>query len=251
MRSSSDDVTLASEASRGSAFPRNVLTPARRRGFELLDDPNVDAGVRRRSQSDVARSNRVLGGLRAVRRAVRSALPPQGRFSLLDVGTGLADIPQSLCADAASRGIELTTIGVDGAASLLAAARACVNLPVCAEARALPFSDRSIDVVICSQVLHHFADDDAVHLLRELHRVARRTVIIADLRRSWFAAMGFWFVSWPLGFHRVTRHDGFVSVLRGFTSRELRDLVYSATGVIPSVQRHLGFRLTATWDASS
>lgn len=224
-----------------------MLTPARRRGFEILDDPGVDADVRRRSQSDVARSNRVLGGLRAVRRVVRGALPSSGRFSLLDVGTGLADIPRSLCADAAARGIELTTIGVDGAASLLSEARACLNLPVCAQALALPFSDRSIDVVICSQVLHHFADDEAVSLLRELHRVARKTVIIADLRRSFVAAMGFWLVSWPLGFHRVTRHDGVVSVLRGFTSRELRDLVRAATGVTPDIERHLGFRLTAAW----
>ena len=40
------------------------LTPARRRGMEILDDPDVDPAVRRQSIRDVTRSNRLLGGLR-------------------------------------------------------------------------------------------------------------------------------------------------------------------------------------------
>ena len=80
-----------------------------------------------------------------------------------------------------------------------------------------------------------------------MNRVARVAVIISDLRRSWIAAAAFWLVSFPLRFHRVTRHDGTVSVLRGFTPAELRDIVRSATGVVPRVRRRLGYRLTARW----
>lgn len=223
-----------------------MLTPARRRGLEILDDPNVDPQARLQSQRDVARSNRLFGGLRAARRALRTVAPQRAAL-LLDVGTGLSDIPESLRRDSLVRGIALTTIGVDSAASLLVAAHDVVDLPVVADALALPFRDASIDIVICSQLLHHFGDADAVRLLRELHRVAQRTVIVADLRRSWLAAIGFWFAAWALRFHRITRHDGFVSVLRGFTSAELGRLVREATGVAPRVNRHLGFRLTATW----
>ena len=61
------------------------------------------------------------------------------------------------------------------------------------------------------------------------------------------AAWGFWVVSWPLRFHRVTRHDGYVSVLRGFTVDELARHVLVATGQQPDVRRHLGYRITATW----
>ena len=57
---------------------------------------------------------------------------------------------------------------------------------------------------------------------------------------------GFWLVSFPLRFHPVTRHDGVLSVLRGFTTRELAAIVGEATGHPPRVERHLGFRLTAT-----
>ena len=84
-------------------------------------------------------------------------------------------------------------------------------------------------------------------ILRELTRVARLAVIVSDLQRSWFAAAGFWLLSWPLQFHDVSRHDGFTSVLRGFTCAELARHAREATGCTPDVRRHPGFRLTATW----
>jgi hypothetical protein len=104
----------------------------------------------------------------------------------------------------------------------------------------------SVDLVVCSQVLHHFERDGAVRLVREMRRVARRALIVSDLRRSWIAMTGFWLVSFPLGFHPVTRHDGALSVLRGFTAVELGDIVRAGAGAVPRVTRHPGFRLTAT-----
>jgi SAM-dependent methyltransferase len=225
-----------------------VLTPARRRGVEILDDPNVDPGVRERSIADVTRSNRVLGGMRAGLLAVREAIAPIGTAgTLLDIGTGLADIPGAAATAAARSGTTLTTIGVDEAVSLLAAARGRLTHAVAANGLALPFRDHSIDVVMCSQVLHHFERAEAQRLLVEMNRVARHAVVVSDLRRSVVAALGFWLVSFPLRFHRVTRHDGVVSVMRGFTAGELNELIRSSTGATPIVRHRLGFRLTARW----
>jgi len=158
------------------------LTPARRRGVELLEEPGVDAELLRRSLADVARANRLFGGARAVLVELRLVLPDLPREAmLLDVGTGIGDIPARATALAARRGIRLTTIGLDGAEALAAASRQHTTLAACGDARRLPFADRSVDVVTCSQVLHHFADDDARVVLREMHRVARVRVIVADL----------------------------------------------------------------------
>jgi len=225
----------------------SIVTPARRRGVEYLDDPAVPPAVRERSQRDVVRSNTVLGGVHALLAALRQVLPPAGgAVTLLDVGTGLADLPRRAARDAARRGVAVTAIGYDAAASLLHAGRAHVSFAVCGDALALPFGTGSVDIVTCSQLLHHFARDDAVRLVREMHRVARRAVIVSDLRRSWIAMAGFWLVSFPLGFHGITRHDGVLSVLRGFTARELTAIVGEAAGHAPRVERHPGFRLTAT-----
>lgn len=225
-----------------------LLTPPRRRGVEILDLPDVDPQVVTRSLADVARCNALFGGLSSALDEIRSTFNDLPRCAtLLDVGTGLGDIPCRARALARENGLELTTIGLDSAAELARASRQSVSFAVCGDALRLPFADRSVDVVMCSQVLHHFADADAATLLREMNRVARVKVVVSDLRRSWIAAAGLWLVSFPLRFHAVSRHDGVVSVLRGFTSEELTNTVRDAIERKPVVHRRRGFRITASW----
>lgn len=228
-----------------------LLTPPRRRGVEYLD-AEVEPGVRRRSHRDIALSNRLFGGVHAVRAELEPLFDRGLReLSLLDVGTGTGDIPSRLVPVAARRGVRLRVLGLDDHRELVAATREWPIEPVTANALALPFADGSIDVVCCSQVLHHFEQRDAARLVREMHRVARRCVIVADLRRSWVAAAALWLVSFPLGFHPVSRHDGVVSILRGFTEAELRALVREAVSVDARVRRRLLFRVTASWPRDS
>src|SRR6476659_5436344 len=49
---------------------------------------------------------------------------------------------------------------------------------------ALPYPDRSFDVVHASMVLHHLTVDEALRLIREMARVARLGVVVNDLERS-------------------------------------------------------------------
>jgi methyltransferase family protein len=223
-------------------------------GTEILDGKNIDPVERERSHRDIERSNVLFGGRRAAMRVLRplfDELAPANRTaSLLDVGTGLADLPWRAREIARRRGVRLYTIGIDGVPSLARAASHRVNAAVCADALSLPIADRSVDIVLCSQLLHHFEHDGALRLISELDRVARRRVVISDLRRSWIAASGFWLASVLLHFHPITRHDGTISVMRGFTEGELGGMVVAATGVQPAIRRRLGYRLTASWTPS-
>ncbi len=167
--------------------------------------------------------------------------------TLLDVGVGMGDIPARARVAAARHGVRLTTLGVDSVPALAAASRDRGLEVICADARAIPLPDRSIDVVTCSQVLHHFFDGDLTLVLRELDRVARARVIVSDLRRSRLAAAGIWLASFAFGFHPVSRHDGVVSVMRGFREAELRTLVRSAVGQDPHIRSRAVARVTATW----
>ena len=225
-----------------------LLVPERRRGQEILDNPAVDAATRLRSITDVTRSNQLFGGKRAAVEEIAIVIGGvTGEISLLDVGTGLADIPAAIRNLSRPAGAPITTIGLDEASDLLSAARGSLTHAVCGRATALPFRDSSVDIVLCSQLLHHFADADLAPVIVELDRVARRRVVIADLRRSWIAAAGFWLASFPLRFSPVTRHDAVVSIFRGFTAVELHRAVVQAVGTAPSIHRRLGFRLTISW----
>lgn len=231
-----------------------IPVPLRRRGIELLDDPAVDPALAARSLVDVALSNRWFGGRRAVLQSMSELLRDIDRTTsgdaplvLLDVGTGLGDIPRAAKALAAQRGVQLLTIGLELTPALAHAARGAADEAICGNAMRLPFASGSVDVVTCSQVLHHFEDAQADALLRELTRVARSTVIVSDLRRSWTAAALLWMVSFPLRFHPVSRHDGIVSILRGYTAPELGRVVTTAVGRVPAVRNRLGWRVTAMW----
>ena len=237
-----------------------MFTPARQRGSEILDDPGEDPVLALRSLRDVALANRLFGGRRAVLGAVQRVLralrePELARketspLVLLDIGTGLGDIPRAAQVMAANSAVPMTTIGIELVPALARAAGASCTHTLAADAMALPFPDDSVDIVTCSQVLHHFDGDAADRLLRECTRVARTAVIIGDLRRSWFAVGGLWAASFLLGFHPVSRHDGIVSILRGFTRDELAALVVRATGCAVRAHRAPGFRVVAVWSPS-
>ncbi len=225
---------------------------ARQRGIEILDDRGVSPDLMTRSMSDVARANILFGGRRAAIAELTPVLREMDEFcSMLDVGTGQGDIPAAAKRVAGKLGLRLWTIGFDLSLPLVSKHRESNDVVARGDAMCLPFDDNSVDVVMASQILHHFQFEDAVTVVGEMNRVARKRVIISDLRRSVFAAAGLWLASFPLGFHPVSRHDGVVSVMRGFLPGELADIVKTATGVAPDVRHRLGFRLTAGWTPTS
>jgi ubiquinone/menaquinone biosynthesis C-methylase UbiE len=198
--------------------------------------------------ADIARSNTLFGGTRSAMQALRRVIPRLPReATLLDVGTGLGDIPVLARREAVNAGVALTTIGLDVTELVLHSARGGFDGVVVADALRLPLADESVDVVLCSQLLHHFVEEDARRLVAELHRVSRGWVVISDLRRSWLAAGGFWLASVALRFHPVTRHDGVTSVLRGFTATELEQLVRDTVAIQPTVRHGQFWRISAAW----
>jgi SAM-dependent methyltransferase len=224
------------------------LTPARRRGVEILDNPSVDPELMRRSMRDVERANIMFGGRRAALAELEPVLRdlPDGA-TVLDVGTGRGDIPAAIKERSGHLGKTVRTIGIDQSLPLVTGHYPGNDLVIRGDALSLPFDDSSVDVVLASQVLHHFPENSAVAMVREMNRVAARRVVISDLRRSVMAATGLWIGSFFLGFHPVSRHDGIVSVMRGFVPSELAEIVFRATGHRPVVRKRLGFRLTTSW----
>jgi ubiquinone/menaquinone biosynthesis C-methylase UbiE len=146
---------------------------------------------------------------------------------VLDVATGGGDIPRWL----ARRRLAVALIAGDLHPKMLELARKwSAGLPIgfirC-DARRLPFRDRSVDLVLCSLMLHHLTEADAVQALRELGRVARRRLVVNDLRRSRIAYVLIWLIT-RFSRNPLTRYDSPVSVERAFTPAELESLARAA-----------------------
>jgi hypothetical protein len=112
-----------------------------------------------------------------------------------------------------------------------------------ADAGALPVRPGSVDIVLLSQVAHHFAPASTAALFRSCHHIARRALVVSDLRRSRTASAAFSIGARLLRFDRVTRTDGHTSIRRGYTAAELAALLPPEA----TVTRRPGWRLVAIW----
>lgn len=177
--------------------------------------------------------NRWLGGVGAVAHHLKRAAGP---ISLLDVGAGAADVPASL----AERFPNVRPFALDRSGEMLSFAS---GLPrVRGDVLRLPFRDRSVDFVICTHFLHHFDDDGAVAVLREMARVARRGLVVNDLLRRRRAL--FWIRVFTLWANPYVKADGPLSVRRGFTVAEAEALARRAGLDWLRVKVHFGHRFT-------
>lgn len=200
-------------------------------GIEALDDPATDPALVVRMLRDIARANRWFGGTATVRAGLAWLLDPSDRgrtMTLFDVGTGAGDLPCDAVRWAAQRAITIQPIGLERipAAARLARRAGVATLLGCAGA--IPLADRSVDIVLVSQVAHHLNDDAIVRLFADCSRIARRGVIIADLRPSPLAGLAFRLGGAVLAMHPTTIADGVTSLRRGFTLERLAALAAAA-----------------------
>jgi len=232
----------------------SVLVPARRHDPELMDRPDNAPSDLEKTLDDIRSVNRYLRGSKILVNAVRPylrKLRPGETLSVLDIGTGGGDLPRDLAAHARRVGRAVRVVAVDrdpvtiAYAQRITAGIAEIDV-VRADAFHLPFPPASFDLVVASMFLHHFTHDEAVTLISGFRRIARRGVLINDLRRHW--------VSWAfIGLAgRLTRrhpmfvHDAPLSVLRGFTDDELHAIARDAGTTGATVKRRLPYRLLLT-----
>jgi SAM-dependent methyltransferase len=198
---------------------------------EMMDDPGCSIHALRENLRDLALMNRLLGAHAFVRRYLDRVLPVWRRragaapdaLSVLDVGTGGADVPAAIVEWARRRGVPVRIVGIDRHPTIVRIAASSapsgrVSL-VRADALALPFRDASFDVCVCNLALHHLDWDERVALLRSLHAVARVGFLVVDLLRSPSGYAGVWLLT-RLFRNALTRHDGPLSVRRAMTWSE-------------------------------
>ena len=187
--------------------------------------------------------------MRYLPRMVAAAQPGEP-VSILDLGTGSADIPLAIARWASRRSIPVDIVASDVSDEMLDVARNEVaghcNITLARyDAREVPLPDDSFDLVLCSLSLHHFRPEDAVRVLREMDRLARVGFILNDLYRSRLGHAAAWLAARLTTRNRLTRNDAPLSVRRAYTPDELRDLLRRAGIEDAMISRHLWFRMAA------
>ena len=235
-----------------------ALASQRAAEIEIMDSGGYGPEEISGNLADLRFYNTWFGGTRAIVRGVRrvaAAAGAQRRLTILDVATGTADIPLALARWGTRRGVEVFVEGLDSNADMLheairhgaEGAGAAQPSLVQADATCLPHADRSVDVVVCSNFLHHLTAQEARLVLAEMRRVCRLGVVAVDLVRSREALLTIWLLTRLTTANRLTRNDGPLSVRRAFTPSELSDLAEEA-GLAGAVARASGpVRMSLTW----
>ncbi len=233
-----------------TAAPASWLVPARLEQPELLDLGLGQPADVASNLAEMWRSNRYLGGLRALTRHLypRLAASP-GAVTLVDVGTGSAEIPLAIARRV--RRPDVSIVGVDWAGRNLAVAHTLTSgvvQLVQADANHLPFPANGVDFVISSLFLHHFSPDGVVHVLRSAFACARRAVVMSDLVRGWLPLFAFRLAQPVIARNFLTRHDGALSIRRAYTPAELKQLADIAGLPGAKVYTHWPWRMTLVVD---
>lgn len=201
-----------------------------------MDDPAADRGQLDRALGYIRAVNKRLGGVRAlIGRLERwcQRWPTDRPITLLDIGTGSADLPLETVRWARRRGFDVRVTGIDVHATTLELAREHIGRePDLAErielvrADALELGERfhagSFDYVHAGLFLHHLSEVRVMTVLSIMDRLASRGIVWNDLVRS-PAARGVIHLL-TIGREPMVRHDARVSVEAGFTRAEALDL---------------------------
>ncbi|MCL6429598.1 MAG: methyltransferase domain-containing protein [Anaerolineae bacterium] len=232
---------------RGPCLARMGGRGLQRPGCESLDGGEwIEPAQLAQNLDDLATIKHWLGYDTALRRTLRPLLETlSGREAVLvDVAAGGADPAAGLSLLAAEAGVSLRTVAIDLHPQVTAEARSRTRgvegvTIVRGDALRLPLATASADVALCSFTLHHFTWGQAQALLGEMRRVARRGLILADLAHSRLGYWGAWllFRLWGRR-HRLSRHDGLLSMRRAYSFREVRRLAAEAGLRQPVLHRY-------------
>jgi len=207
---------------------------------ELMDLPHQDKDALRKDLEHLAGLNRNFGARRTVGMLFQQMAAEMRRVVLIDLASGYGDHGRNLIERGRARKQDVTVIAMDWQLKTLQIAREATPpgqkmFFVQADARQLPLRPQQADLVFCSLALHHFSEEDALAVLREMTRVGRVGSACIDLVRSRLAAIGIWLLTTFIVRDPMVRHDARLSIRRAFTGAEMKTLAQRAGW--PSLQQ--------------
>lgn len=205
---------------------------------ELMDDPSLPKDQLNTALKDITKVNRFLGGNQITISGIRQLMisqPEKKEWRIVDVGCGDGEMLRHIARTFAKDQQTLHLKGVDinkesiQMAQELSTVHENLNFEVMDILKITP-EGLPCDIVLCNLTMHHFSNLEIHVFLEKFYKLATVGVVINDLHRSVIAYQLFRVFSRIFMKSPIARHDGRISIARGFTLEELKQL-----------SKHLGF----------
>ena len=177
-----------------------------------------------------------------LRRLPRQSAP----LRILDVGFGDGDMLRSIFRWSVQHKIPVALTGVDlnPRSAAIAASQTPDEMGI--DYRTGDYADlagQEWDVILSSLVAHHMSAHQLIAFLRFMETEARRGWFINDLHRHGFAYLGYPLLARLMGWHRIVREDGQLSIARAYRPAEWPPILAAAGVDNARVFRAFPFRL--------
>jgi SAM-dependent methyltransferase len=220
----------------------------RSRQDEQMDALDLDFDSYAALLGDLSKVNRLLLSSRPTLGFLARAIGDRTRFRLLDVGFGHGDMLRAISAWAKARGIAAELVGIDLNPRSEIVARAATPADAGIDFRTGDYADLAaggFDLIVSSFVTHHMSDAQLIAFLRFMEAEATIGWLVNDLRRSAFAHATYPWLARAMGWHRIVREDGTLSIARSFREAEWQHYLDMAGGSVRDARlaRRFAFRL--------
>ncbi len=200
--------------------------------LELMDRPQPVSAELESDLENIRELNRWFGSYALISMFLSRWIKPGARLRMIDLATGSGDIPRLVAEYGRKVGAELQIDALDRqSATLEIAKRLTARYPEIGfvEGDVLEWQPpEPYDIVFCTLALHHFSEDNAVHLLQRCRDLSRKFVLVSDLRRGWLATIGVHLLTATMFREPMTKYDGRLSAARAFSFSEMNQLARRA-----------------------
>lgn len=201
---------------------------------EIMDDLAVDGPDLQQALRELDAINYGLGGNYVTLKGLQQLVGDvRGPLKIADIGCGSGDMLKRIRAMLERRKIDAELMGFDANPNVARFARDHTP-PTCRihyevlDILSDEFRRRNFDIITATLFFHHFTDEQLVQFLSGMRNRIRLGLVINDLHRHWFAYHAIRWITRVLSRSQMVRNDAPLSVLRGFSRREMETVLKKA-----------------------
>ena len=214
--------------------------------LEIMDDLDFQGKEMKNVLGDLKKVNKCLGGNSITLNGIEKLLSGFNKndtITVLDIGCGDGEMLRKCAEYAKKNNLKFEGFGIDFNENILEyAENQSRNFPNLKFQKVDVFLEEELipncDIAICTLFLHHFNNKKIETLLKVLLRKVNKGIVINDLQRSKSAFELFKLISKLFLKTKTAKHDGLVSIARGFKKNELENISQK----IPNQQSEIHWR---------
>jgi len=217
--------------------------------IEIMDDLDCKGEVVNQTLRELEFINRTLGGNQITISGVDALIKNETKktFEIIDLGCGGGDILMLLSNHFSKKKIKASFIGIDANPNIIEYAKNNItkfdNIRFEAiDILSKEFESKTIDIAVATLFFHHFSSEQLSVILKKLYTQCKVGIVINDLHRHPLAYYSIKLLTQLFSKSAMVKFDAPLSVLRGFSKKEIEKILADANIINYSLHWRWAFR---------